>query len=162
MLMLGIPLALVLASLGGYWLSGRALAPVKQITTDARRINATNLSDRLAVPRAHDELRELSETLNGMLGRIDKSLSQMRQFTADASHELRAPLALIRTAAEFSLLRERSREELVDALQKILRESRHTTISSTVSCSWRARIPGTTVQIDGAAQSDVSLGKSSR
>jgi signal transduction histidine kinase len=127
MLMLGIPLALVLASLGGYWLSGRALAPVKQITTDARRINATNLSDRLAVPRAHDELRELSETLNGMLGRIDKSLSQMRQFTADASHELRAPLALIRTAAEFSLLRERSREELVDALQKILRESRHTT-----------------------------------
>jgi signal transduction histidine kinase len=127
MLMLGIPLALVLASLGGYWLSGRALAPVKQITTDARRINATNLSDRLAVSRAHDELRELSETLNGMLGRIDKSLSQMRQFTADASHELRAPLALIRTAAEFSLLRERSREELVDALQKILRESRHTT-----------------------------------
>jgi heavy metal sensor kinase len=127
MLMLGIPLALVLASLGGYWLSGRALAPVKQITTDARRINATNLSDRLAVPRAHDELRELSETLNGMLGRIDKSVSQTRQFTADASHELRAPLALIRTAAEFSLLRERPREELVDALQKILRESRHTT-----------------------------------
>jgi signal transduction histidine kinase len=127
MLMLGIPLALVFASLGGYWLSGRALAPVKQITADARRINAANLSDRLAVPRAQDELRELSETLNGMLGRIDTSVSQMRQFTADASHELRAPLALIRTAAEFSLLRERPREELVAALQKILRESRHTT-----------------------------------
>jgi signal transduction histidine kinase len=127
MLMLGIPLALVLASLGGYLLSGRALAPVKQITADARRINATNLSDRLAVPPAHDELRELSETLNGMLGRIETSVSQMRQFTADASHELRAPLALIRTAAEFSLLRERPREELVDALQRILRESRHTT-----------------------------------
>jgi two-component system, OmpR family, heavy metal sensor histidine kinase CusS len=127
MLVLGIPLALVFASLGGYWLSGRALAPVKQITADAQRINATNLSDRLAVPRAHDELRELSQTLNGMLGRIEQSVSQMRQFTADASHELRAPLALIRTAAEFSLLRERPREELVDALQKILRESRHTT-----------------------------------
>ncbi len=127
MLMLGIPVALVFASLGGYWLSGRALAPVKQITADARRINAANLSDRLAVPRAQDELRELSETLNSMLGRIDTSVSQMRQFTADASHELRAPLALIRTAAEFSLLRERPREELVAALQKILRESRHTT-----------------------------------
>ena len=127
MLVLGIPLALVFASLGGYWLSGRALAPVKQITADAQRINAANLSDRLAVPRAHDELRELSQTLNGMLGRIEQSVSQMRQFTADASHELRAPLALIRTAAEFSLLRERPREELVDALQKILRESRHTT-----------------------------------
>ena len=127
MLMLVIPLALVLATLGGYWLSGRALAPVTQITHDARRINATNLSDRLAVPPAHDELRELSETLNAMLGRIDQSVSQLRQFTADASHELRAPLALIYTAAEFSLRRERPREELVDALEKILRESRHTT-----------------------------------
>ena len=126
MLMLVIPLALVLASLGGYWLSGRALAPVTQITNDARRINATNLSDRLAVPPAHDELRELSETLNAMLGRIDRSVSQLRQFTADASHELRAPLALIYTAAEFSLRRERPREELVEALEKILRESRHT------------------------------------
>ena len=126
MLMLVIPLALVLASLGGYWLSGRALAPVTQITADARRINATNLSARLAVPPAHDELRELSETLNAMLGRIDQSISQLRQFTADASHELRAPLALIHTAAELSLLRERPREELVEALEKILRESRHT------------------------------------
>jgi signal transduction histidine kinase len=127
MLTLVIPLALVLASLGGYWLSGRALAPVTQITNDARRINATNLSARLVVPPAHDELRELSETLNAMLGRIDRSVSQLRQFTADASHELRAPLALIYTAAEFSLRRERPREELVDALEKILRESRHTT-----------------------------------
>ncbi len=126
MLMLVIPLALILASLGGYWLSGRALAPVTQITADARRINATNLSARLAVPPAHDELRELSETLNNMLGRIDQSISQLRQFTADASHELRAPLALIYTAAEFSLRRERPREELVEALEKILRESRHT------------------------------------
>ena len=127
MLMLVIPLALLLASLGGYWLSARALAPVTQITNDARRINASNLSDRLVVPPARDELRELSETLNAMLGRIDQSVSQLRQFTADASHELRAPLALIYTAAEFSLRRERPREELVDALEKILRESRHTT-----------------------------------
>ena len=127
MLVLVIPLALVLATLGGYWLSGRALAPVTQITNDARRINATNLFDRLAVPPAHDELRELSETLNAMLGRIDRSVSQLRQFTADASHELRAPLALIYTAAEFSLRRERPREDLVEALEKILRESRHTT-----------------------------------
>ena len=126
MLVLVIPLALLLASVGGYWLSGRALAPVTQIIADARRINATNLSDRLAVPPARDELRELSETLNAMLGRIDQSLSQLRQFTEDASHELRAPLALIYTAAEFSLRRERPREELVEALEKILRESRHT------------------------------------
>jgi heavy metal sensor kinase len=126
MLALVLPLALLLASLGGYWLSGRALAPVAQIIADTRRINATNLSDRLAVPPARDELRELSETLNAMLGRIDQSISQLRQFTEDASHELRAPLALIYTAAEFSLRRERPREELVEALEKILRESRHT------------------------------------
>ena len=62
-----------------------------------------------------------------MLDRIEQSFTRTRQFTADASHELRAPMTLIYTAAQYSLRRERSREELVDSMQKILRESQRTT-----------------------------------
>jgi len=126
LLFIVIPLALGLASLGGFWISGRALAPIERITEDARTISFQNLSDRLAVPNANDELRQLAETLNAMLDRIERAVGQIRQFTADASHELRAPLTLIQTAAEFSLRRDRPKEELVDALQKILLESRRT------------------------------------
>lgn len=115
------------AMLGGVWIGRRALAPVARITDDARAIGERNLSARVAVPESHDELQQLSETLNAMLGRIEESFTRMRQFTADASHELRAPTTLIYTAAQFALRRERSREELLDSLRKILRESERTT-----------------------------------
>lgn len=121
------PVLLALATFGGYWISNRALLPVDRITRDTRAISASNLSARLALPRAKDELYRLSETLNQMLDRIESAFGRVRQFTADASHELRAPLTLIHTAAEFSLRRNRSREELVEAMQKILRESQRTT-----------------------------------
>lgn len=123
----GIPILIVLATAGGYWMSKRALAPVDRITQGARAITANNLSARLAVPAAKDELRWLSQTLNAMLGRLEISFNRVRQFTADASHELRAPLTLIHTAAEFSIRRQRSREELVEAMRKILRESQRMT-----------------------------------
>jgi heavy metal sensor kinase len=115
------------ATLGGIWLGRRALAPVARITDDARAIGERSLSARLAVPQSGDELQQLSETLNAMLGRIDESFTRTRQFTADASHELRAPMTLISTAAQFALRRERTRDELLDSLRKILRESQHTT-----------------------------------
>lgn len=121
-----LPVLIVFATLGGYWISRRALAPVDRITLDARAISANNLSARLAVPPAKDELQRLSQTLNEMLDRIESSFTGIRQFTADASHELRAPLALIQTAAEFSLRRDRSREELLEAMRKILRETHRT------------------------------------
>jgi heavy metal sensor kinase len=120
------PCFLLLATAGGFWMSSRALAPVDRITSDARAIRAANLSARLAVPRARDELARLTETLNEMLDRIEAEVKRIVQFTADASHELRAPLTLIHTAAEFSLRRERAREELVDAMRKIVRESERT------------------------------------
>ena len=126
MMWIGVPVLLCLASFGGFWMSRKALAPVDRITQDARSIGIANLSERLKVPRSQDELQRLTETLNDMLARLDSSVRQMRQFTADASHELRAPLTLIRTAAEFSLRRERTREELTDALRKVLRESERT------------------------------------
>ena len=121
------PVLLALSTFGGYWISNRALLPVDRITRDARAVSASNLSARLALPRAKDELFRLSETLNQMLDRIESAFGRVRQFTADASHELRAPLTLIHTAAEFSLRRNRSREELVEAMRKILRESQRTT-----------------------------------
>lgn len=120
------PFFLLLASAGGFWMSSRALAPVDRITKDARAISVTNLSARLETPPGNDELQRLAQTLNEMLDRIEAEVKRIVQFTADASHELRAPLTLIHTAAEFSLRRERTREELVDAMRKIVRESERT------------------------------------
>jgi heavy metal sensor kinase len=121
------PLILALATACGLWLGGRALAPVARIADDARAISERNLSSRLAVPDSRDELQQLSETLNEMLSRIEQSFMRTQHFTADASHELRAPMTLIHAAAEYSLRRERSRDELVASMEKILRESRRTT-----------------------------------
>lgn len=120
------PIALLLAALGGFWISGRALAPVARITNEARSISIANLSTRLETPPVKDELQRLTLTLNEMLERIDGAVKRMVQFTADASHELRAPLTLIQTAAEFSLRRERTRDDLVEAMRKIVRESGRT------------------------------------
>ena len=125
-LLVSLPLLVLIAALVGYWLSGRALAPVNRIVEDARAIDSNRLSQRVSVPPAHDELRRLAETLNSMLDRIEVSVTRIKQFTADASHELRAPVTLIQTAAEYTLRRERTREELVEAMEKILRESRRT------------------------------------
>jgi heavy metal sensor kinase len=122
-----LPLLVILASLLGYWLSGRALSPVSQITKSAARIGVQNLSQRLEVPRAQDELRHLTETLNAMLGRIESSVNRIRQFTADASHDLRTPLALIRTSAELALRRPRTDAEYRETLARILGTSEETT-----------------------------------
>jgi heavy metal sensor kinase len=125
-LLISLPLLVVIAAFVGYWLSGRALAPVNRIVEEARAIDSSRLSQRLSVPAAHDELRRLSETLNSMLDRIEAAVTRIKQFTADASHELRAPVTLMQAAAEYNLRRERTREELVEAMEKILRESKRT------------------------------------
>ena len=125
-LFLTSPALLILASLGGYWMSRRALRPVDEIIGTARSIGADNLSRRLAVPAAHDELRRLTETLNEMLTRIDAAFQKIRQFTADASHELRTPVALMRTSAELALRKPRSDEEYREALAQILEAAERT------------------------------------
>ena len=122
-----LPLLVVFASLAGYWLSGRALTPVNEIIQTARGVGVRNLSSRLAVPPANDELRRLSETLNDMLARIEASVQRITQFTADASHDLRTPVALIRTSAELALRRSRTEEEYREALSRILATSEETT-----------------------------------
>ena len=125
-LLFSAPVIVLVAALCAWWLGRRALAPVARITDDARAITESNLSARLAVPRSRDELQQLSETLNQMLARIEQSFMRTKQFTADASHELRAPMTLIYTAAQYALRRPRRREELVETLETILRESRRT------------------------------------
>ena len=126
-LLVALPCLLLIAGMGGYWLSTRALAPVDQIIREARSMDPADLAARLSVPLSGDELQRLSETLNQMLERVERSVVHVRRFTADASHELRAPMTLIYTAAQFALRRDRSADELKDALQKILREAKRCT-----------------------------------
>ena len=98
-----VPVALLLAAAGGYWLSRRALAPVDRITATARLIGAQNLAQRLHVAPTDDELARLSQTLNEMIARLETAFQKITRFTADASHELRTPLAVTRTTAEVAL-----------------------------------------------------------
>lgn len=122
MVLLLSPLILVVASAAGYWLSGRALAPVDKITRAAQEINSNNLAKRLDVPRSGDELQRLSQTLNLMLHRLEASFNRITQFTADASHELRTPLALMRTTTEVSLRTSQTVAEYREAQKEILAE----------------------------------------
>jgi heavy metal sensor kinase len=113
----------LIASLGGFWISRRALAPVDQLTTAARRISVDNLGQRLEVARTGDELERLGTTWNQMLDRLDNAVQRMRQFTADASHELRTPISIIRTTAELALRRNRDPEEYRKALENVQHEA---------------------------------------
>ena len=126
-LLLATPGVLLIASLGGYWISRRALEPVDDITRAAQTIGIENLSQRLEVPAAGDELQRLSETWNSMLERLEGAVKRLSQFTADASHELRTPIALIRATAELTLRRERSAETYREALKHIMDETDRTT-----------------------------------
>jgi len=115
-----LPILVLLATLLGYWLSGKSLAPVNRIIRTAEEIGVENLSRRLDVPKPRDELRRLTETVNAMLGRIEGSFRRITQFTADASHDLRTPIAVIRTTAEIALRKSRSEREYREALSMIL------------------------------------------
>jgi heavy metal sensor kinase len=126
-LLFATPVLLILASAGGYWLSTQALAPVDEIGHAAQRISIENLQERLNVPSTGDQLQRLSETLNAMLSRLELSVRRMKQFTADASHELRAPVSLIRTTAEVAVQkRDRPAGEYLEALDEILQEAERT------------------------------------
>ncbi|MBI4470279.1 MAG: HAMP domain-containing protein [Acidobacteria bacterium] len=126
MLWISVPLLLIGAGLGGYLISRRALKPVDLITTAAESISINNLADRLEVPKTSDELQRLSETLNRMLSRLDISVQKMSQLTADASHELRAPVSLIRTTAELAVHEARTNTEYHGDMMQILAEAERT------------------------------------
>lgn len=102
-LLISAPILLLLSSACGYWLSRRALRPVDRVTAAARSISIGNLSQRLPVAHTGDEIARLAETCNAMLARLEAAVVQIKQFTADASHELRGPLTFVRTVAEVAL-----------------------------------------------------------
>ncbi len=122
-LFFSVPMVLFAASVGGYWISTRALRPVEEIRSAAQSISIRNLSERLATPMSGDELQRLSETLNDMLARLSDSVQRMSQFTADASHELRSPLSLIRITAELAAQQARTKDELLDDMKQVLLEA---------------------------------------
>jgi heavy metal sensor kinase len=126
MLITASPLLLLAVSAIGYWMAKRALQPVVDITADARAITALDIANRIKLPPARDELRALSQTLNEMLERLEVAFRRVTQFTADASHELRTPIALIRTTAELAL-EENVPKASREALKSILQESERTT-----------------------------------
>jgi len=126
-LLMFAPLLLLAAAGGGYWLSRRALAPVDSLVRTARQVSGTNLSGRLQKLDTGDELQRLSDTLNEMLDRIETAFLRITEFTADASHELRTPVSLIRTEAELALRRSRTDSEYKESLRHILLEAERTT-----------------------------------
>jgi heavy metal sensor kinase len=118
-----IPAMLLLSALGGYFLSKRVLQPVDRVTTALHSINIGNLSRRLPVCHTGDELQRLAETCNQMLERLQDAVERINRFTADASHELRSPVALIRTAAEYALRNPKIDSESREMFSEILAES---------------------------------------
>ena len=119
-----LPLLIALAALGGYWVSSRGLAPVGWMAEQARLITGNSLDRRLEIGNAAHELKALAESFNELLARLDQSFDTMKRFVADASHELRTPIAVIRGEADVTLSRDRSPAEYQAALTLILDESR--------------------------------------
>jgi len=121
-LVLGLPLIVILAGVGGYVLARRALAPIDHLAAEARRITAERLDQRLSVPNEKDEIGRLAAVINDTFARLDASFGQLRRFTADASHELRTPLAVIRSIGEMGLRDTRAPAEYKEAIGSMLEE----------------------------------------
>jgi heavy metal sensor kinase len=123
-----VPSILMIASLGGLFLANKALKPVDRITQTARMITSRNLNQRIQTLKVKDEISRLVDTFNEMISRLDHSFRQIKQFTADASHELKTPLTILKGEVEVTLRKKRMPHEyeqiLVSNLEEINRMSK--------------------------------------
>jgi heavy metal sensor kinase len=123
-----IPIAILLASVGGYFLARKSLAPVVAMSSQAARIGAANLHERLPVQNDRDELGQLAQSFNRLLDRLSQSFERQQRFMADASHELRTPVAILRGEAEVALSQQaRSLEEYRESLGVLHHEAERLT-----------------------------------
>jgi signal transduction histidine kinase len=120
LLQLGIPLVLIIATFGGIFFSARALKPLKDMIQTAKEIKATELSARVPVPNAKDEIRELTLTMNDMLDRIEQAFQSQERFVADASHQLLTPLTIMR--GELELLQKTESKDINTFIKSSLQE----------------------------------------
>src|SRR5882757_2048846 len=122
-LLLMVPVVLVLCVAGGYWLAGRALRPIESVTAELNEIQPTNLRSRLPVAPVADEVARLAAVINALLERLERASATERRFASDAAHELRTPLAVLRTGLEVALARDRTADENRAALGAAHREA---------------------------------------
>ena len=122
-LLLGLPLSVAAAGLGGYYLARSALEPIARMTERARAITASRLRDRLPIDNPRDELGRLATVFNETLGRLESSFTQMRRFTANVSHELRTPLTAIRSVGEVGLREPRDAASYRAVIESMLEEA---------------------------------------
>ncbi len=120
---MAVPLALALAAAGGIFLARRALKPVDNIARTAQEIEETDLSQRINV-NTKDELGRLAATLNAMIARLERAFQRQKQFTGDASHELRAPLAVIEAESSLALQKQRPSSDYRQSLETIAQEAK--------------------------------------
>ena len=118
-LLFGVPLVLLLAGLGGYFLANRALGPVDQVTHTAQSIDVQDLSRRIHYQGATDEVGRLAKTFDQMLARLQDSFERERRFTSDAAHELRTPLTVLKGQIEVTLSRARNSTEYEKKLREL-------------------------------------------
>ena len=121
-LIITVPLALMVASLGGLFLANKALKPVDDVTQTARMITSQNLNQRIKPLKVKDEISRLIDTFNEMISRLDQSFRQIKQFSADASHELKTPLTILKGEVEVALRKERKPDEYEQTLRSNLEE----------------------------------------
>jgi heavy metal sensor kinase len=118
-----LPLAVLLASLVGYWVARRSLRPVAAMAERARTITSESLGERLPNPNPNDELGQLAAVFNDTLHRLESSFAELKRFTADASHELRTPLTALRAVGEVALRQPENSAALRDTIGSMLEEA---------------------------------------
>jgi len=127
LLLIALPIAILVAGLGGYFLAKKFLAPLDQMAVKARKIGGENLQERLPVRNADDELGNLAQAFNELLERLQKSFERLKQFTSDAAHELRTPLTAIRSIGEVGLQDRKNSDQYREIIGSMLEENQRLT-----------------------------------